>query len=110
MIGIEEDIRKQLMEEYPWYTEMTIPADTYDGQDKDVETLAIKMMLMADASVDDDTIYEMTKVFWDNLGELEDTHAIVKQMKLEEAVTDLAGIPLHDGAKKYYEEQGVLSE
>ncbi|KRG14589.1 C4-dicarboxylate ABC transporter substrate-binding protein [Virgibacillus soli] len=110
LIGIEEDIRKQLMEEYPWYTEMTIPADTYDGQDKDVETLAIKMMLMADASVDDDTIYEMTKVFWDNLGELEDTHAIVKQMKLEEAVTDLAGIPLHDGAKKYYEEQGVLSE
>ncbi|MBO0995750.1 TAXI family TRAP transporter solute-binding subunit [Bacillus sp. SD088] len=110
LIGIEEDKRKELMEEYPWYSEMTIPAGTYDGQEEDVDTLAIKMMLMADASVDDETIYEMTKSFWENIGELEDTHAIVKQMELEEAVTDLAGIPLHEGAKKYYEEQDLSIE
>lgn len=110
LIGIEEEVRKQLMEEYPWYTEMTIPADAYDDQEEDVDTLAIKMMLMADASVDDEMIYEMTKTFWENLSDLEDTHSIVKQMNVEEAVTDLAGIPLHDGAKKYYEEQGLLSE
>lgn len=110
LIGIEPEIRKQLIEEYPWYTEMTIPAGTYDGQDEDIDTLAIKMMLMADASVDDETIYEMTKVFWENLPELEKSHPIVKQMKLEEAVTDLAGIPLHEGAKKYYKEQGLVTE
>nr|WP_304215115.1 TAXI family TRAP transporter solute-binding subunit [Fredinandcohnia onubensis] len=110
LIGIEPEIRKQLMEEYPWYSEMTIPAGTYENQKEDVDTLAIKMMLIADASVDEETIYQMTKVFWENLDQLETTHAIVKQMEIENAVTELAGIPLHDGAKRYYEEKGLLEE
>lgn len=108
LIGVEQEIRQQLMEEYPWYSEMTIPAGTYENQEEDVDTLAIKMLLLADASVDDDIIYEMVKVFWENLDELESTHAIVKQMDIENAVTELAGIPLHDGAKKYYEEIDIL--
>ncbi len=108
LIGIDPDVRKALMEEYPWYSEVTIPGDTYKGQAEDVDTLAIKMMLIADASVDDDTIYEMTKTFWENLDELESSHAIVEQMDIENAVTELADIPLHDGAKQYYEEEGVL--
>jgi uncharacterized protein len=110
LIGIEPEIRKQLMEEYPWYSEMTIPAGTYENQEEDVDTLAIKMMLIADASVDEETIYQMTKVFWENLDQLETTHAIVKQMEIENAVTELAGIPLHNGAKRYYEEKGLLEE
>jgi uncharacterized protein len=108
LIGIEPEVRKQLMEEYPWYSEMTIPAGTYEGQKEDVDTLAIKMMLMADASVDEETIYQMTKVFWENLDKLESSHSIVQQMEIENAVTELAGIPLHEGAKRYYEEKGLL--
>ncbi|MEK3889713.1 TAXI family TRAP transporter solute-binding subunit [Bacillus sp. FSL K6-3431] len=110
LIGIEPEIRKQLMDKYPWYSEMTIPTGTYEKQEEDIDTLAIKMMLIADASVDDDTIYEMTKTFWENLDQLESTHAIVKQMEFENATTDLAGIPLHEGAKKYYEEKGLTME
>lgn len=110
LIGVEPEIRQQLMEEYPWYSEMTIPAGTYENQEEDVDTLAIKMMLMADASVDEETIYQMTKVFWENLDQLESTHAIVKQMEIENAVTELAGIPLHDGAKRYYEEKGLIEQ
>lgn len=110
LIGIEEDVRKDLMDEYPWYSEVTIPAGTYENQDEDVETLGIKMLLLVDASLDEDMVYEMTKVFWENLDELEEAHQIVEQIDLNEATTDLSGIPLHDGAKRYYEEEDVLVE
>ncbi|GAA0428224.1 TAXI family TRAP transporter solute-binding subunit [Lentibacillus halophilus] len=110
LIGIDKDVRTSLMDEYPWYSEVTIPAGTYDNQEKDVETLGIKMMLMTDASMDDETIYNMTKTFWENLDKLKDSHAIVEQMDIEEATTELSGVPLHDGAKKYYKEAGVLKE
>ena len=30
-------------------------------------------------------------------------------LKIEDAVTDLAGLPLHEGAIKYYKEVGVLN-
>jgi len=108
LIGIEPEVRQSLMDDYPWYSEITIPSGTYEGQTEDIDTLAIKMMLIADASVDDDTIYEMTKSFWENLEELESSHAIVKQMDIENAVTELADIPLHKGAEQYYQEKGIL--
>lgn len=110
LIGIEDDVREKLMDEYPWYADFTIPAGTYDGQDEDVDTLAIKMVLFTDASIDEDTIYELTKTFWENLDQLKDSHAIVEQMDIEEATTDLADVPLHDGAIRYYEEVGVMKE
>lgn len=78
------------------------------GRQYNANRFVLKMLLLADASVDDDIIYEMVKVFWENLDDLETTHSIVKQMDVEEAVTELAGIPLHEGAKKYYEEMGLL--
>jgi TRAP transporter TAXI family solute receptor len=110
LIGMEDEIRKSLLEQYPWYSEFTIPAGTYDNQEEDVETLGIKMLLITDASLSDDVIYELTKSFWENLEELGKTHSIVEQMDLNEAVTELAGIPLHPGAEKYYKEQNLSGE
>ena len=34
--------------------------------------------------------------------------AVTEGVELQDAVTDLAGIPLHEGARRYYEEQGLL--
>lgn len=110
LIGIEPEIRASLMEKYPWYSEFVIPAGTYDNQDEDVETLAIRMMLMVDASVDEEVVYNLVKTMWENLDELKSAHPIVEQFDVTTAATDLAGIPLHPGAEKYYKEIGVLSE
>ncbi|HLR02169.1 MAG TPA: TAXI family TRAP transporter solute-binding subunit [Virgibacillus sp.] len=108
LIDIDGDVRESLKEQYPWYTDMTIPSGTYEGQDEDVETLAIKMVIMTDASVDDDVIYDLTKTLWENVDELESAHSIAKQMDIDEATNDLADIPIHEGAKRYYEEEGIL--
>ena len=110
LIGIDEEIRELLIAEYPWYSNVTIPAGTYENQEDDIDTLGIKMLLLVDASVDDEQVYEMTKVFWENLEQLEETHPIVGQIDINEATVDLSGIPLHDGAKQYYEEENVLVE
>lgn len=110
LIGIDEEIRELLIAEYPWYSNVTIPAGTYENQEEDVDTLGIKMLLLVDASVDDEQVYEMTRVFWENLDQLEETHPIVGQIDIKEATVDLSGIPLHDGAKQYYEEENVLVE
>ncbi|WP_339226965.1 TAXI family TRAP transporter solute-binding subunit [Oceanobacillus sp. FSL K6-2867] len=110
LIGIDEEIRESLIEEYPWYSNVTIPAGTYENQEEDVDTLGIKMLLLVDASVDDEQVYEMTKVFWENLDQLEETHPIVGQIDIDEATADLSGIPLHDGAKQYYKEENVFTE
>lgn len=108
LISMDEALIKSLQAEYPWYSEFVIPAGTYAGQDEPVRTTAIKMLLLTDASLPNDVVYDLTKVFWESLDELGRAHAVMKTVTPDMAVTDLAGIPLHPGAERYYRETGLL--
>ncbi|MBR4877246.1 MAG: TAXI family TRAP transporter solute-binding subunit [Rhodocyclaceae bacterium] len=89
------------------YRPSFIPANTYDGQTEDVPTAAINNILVTNAKVPDDVAYQMTKGIFENLDKLGNSHAVAKQIRLENAVEGLP-IPLHPGAEKYYRERGVL--
>lgn len=108
LVGMEPALIKKLQAEYPWYSEFTIPAGTYDGQTAPVRTTAIKMLLLTDASMPDDLVYSLAKTLWENLGELGQAHSVMKTVTPDMAVKDLSGIPLHPGAEKYYREAGIL--
>lgn len=108
LIGMDESLINKLKEDYPWYAEYTIPAGTYDGQDEDVLTSAIKIAICTTADLDADTVYNLTKTFWENIDTLAETNSVLKGITVEDAVTDLAGLPIHEGAERYYREIGVL--
>jgi len=108
LISIDEDVIEKLTSEYPWYNKDIIPAGTYEGQTEDIVTTSIVITIFIDESVPEDTVYEMTKILWENIESLKGTHNAIKDIKIEDAVKNLADIPLHDGAAKYYKEMGVL--
>jgi len=108
LVPIDEDVIDKLVEEYPWYNKDYIPAGTYDGQDEDIMTTSIVITIVVDESVPEDAVYEMTKVLWENIDSLKSTHNALKDLTIENAVKNLAGLPIHDGAARYYKEQGVL--
>ena len=89
------------------YVATTIPAGTYQGQDKDVETAAVTNILVTHSDVTDDTAYQMTKLMFENLEELKAAHKAASDIKIEEAIKNLP-IPLHPGAEKFYKEKGLL--
>ena len=94
--------------EYPWYASTVIPAGTYAGQGEDVETSAVKLTLFITADVDEETVYQMTKVFWENWDYLTETHAALKKADPKEACNDVAGVEIHPGAARYYREIGIM--
>jgi TRAP transporter TAXI family solute receptor len=108
LLGMESGLIQKIQAEYPWYSEFVIPAGTYDNQKEDVHTTAVKMLLLTDASMPEELIYNLTKTFWENLDELGKAHAVMKTVTQDMAVSDLSGIPLHPGAEKYYREAGLL--
>ncbi|WP_320129714.1 TAXI family TRAP transporter solute-binding subunit [uncultured Sphaerochaeta sp.] len=108
LLNIDESLIAKLKEKYPWYGAYTIPAGTYPKQDSDVLTSAIKLTICTDARVDADVVYELTKTFWENFDELKATQAPLKKVNSKDAVKDLAGLPLHEGAARYYREIGLL--
>ncbi|NBK24300.1 MAG: TAXI family TRAP transporter solute-binding subunit [Spirochaetia bacterium] len=108
LLNIDENLIGKLQEKYPWYGPYTIPAGTYPGQDSDILTSAIKITVCTDARVDDDVIYDLTKSFWENFEELKATQAPLKKVNPKDAVKDLAGLPIHEGAARYYREIGLM--
>lgn len=108
LVNIGDDIISELQKDYPWYAPCTIPAGTYPNQDEDVQTSAIKMVMFCRGDLDEQTVYDLTKCFWENIDKLGQAQKNLAGLTPEAAVVDIADLPLHAGAEKYYKEIGVL--
>ena len=101
-------VPKQVVDKIgPPFTAVKIPANTYTGQEKDVPTAAVTNYLVTSTAVSDDLAYQMTKLIYESLPELANSHVAGKDIKLENA-TNGSPIPLHPGAIRYYKEKGLL--
>ena len=108
LLSIDENTIAELKAEYPWYVTYTIPAGTYPNQKEDIRTTAIKMVLFCSADLDEETVYQLTRTLWENIGELGESQSSLRGLTPQDAVRDIAGLPLHEGAQLYYREIGVL--
>lgn len=88
------------------WTRYVIPADTYPGQTKAINTIAQPNFLAVRADVDEDAVYQITKAVYENLAFLNAIHGATKAMAIEKAIAGLP-MPLHPGAAKYYQEVGI---
>jgi TRAP transporter TAXI family solute receptor len=91
----------------PPFVPVFIPANTYTGQDKDVPTAAVVNYLVTSSAVSDDLAYQMTRLVFESLPELANSHAAGKEIKLETAASG-SPVPLHPGAIRYYKEKGLI--
>jgi TRAP transporter TAXI family solute receptor len=108
ILSYDEEAIVKLQELYPWTMRYTIPAGTYDNQDYDVQTIAQQNAIVIAAEIPDDVVYELTRIMWENIDTLAklDPNTFGK-MTLAAATDDIVDIPLHPGAIRYYEEQGM---
>jgi len=89
------------------WTPYVIPAATYPGQDRDIQTVAKSNLLVARSDISDEVVYQVTKAMFENLDFLREIHDAMYETSLDRA---LVGIPmaLHPGALRYYQEVGLL--
>ena len=83
-----------------------IEAEMYPGQENAIQTISQSNFLAVRPSVDEQTVYQITKTIYENLSELQEFHNATKEMSLDKAIVGLT-TPLHPGAFKYYQEQGL---
>jgi uncharacterized protein len=91
----------------PPFVSVMIPANTYTGQDKDVPTAAVINYLVTSSAVSDDLAYRMTKLIFESLPELANSHAAGKEIRLATAALG-SPVPLHPGAIRYFREKGLI--
>lgn len=106
LIDVPAPVVKKMIKNTPYFAPLTIPAGSYKGQTNDVHTFSSPNILAVNKSLDDKTVYEMTKALFDNKKDLEVISARMAAMSTKH-VKDIK-IPLHPGALKYYKEVGAV--
>lgn len=107
----DEEVQRAI-KAVPYYVPSVIPAGTYPGVDHDTNTVAVSGMLVTNANIDEELIYQITKALWSDTARklLDNGHAKGKAITLETALDGLEGIgvPLHPGAERFYREVGMI--
>ena len=86
-----------------------IPAGIYgkgiDNQ-QDIYTLGGVVGVSVNKNMDDDTAYQLVKLFWEQAKKNSQTHPWLKHLTMAYGAGK-KGMKLHPGAAKYYQEQGI---
>lgn len=90
------------------YIQTTIPAGTYTGQTETTNTFGVKCLIIVTADMDADLVYDLCKAMNEHTEELAAGNALLKDMTDPSFLCTQMPIPLHDGAQKYYSEQGLI--
>ena len=105
ILSLDQAVIDKLCADYGYYTAFAIPADVY-GTGADANTVAVKATIVVKADLSEELVYNMTKTLFENLDVVAESHAKGKEMSLQGAI-DGVSVPLHPGAAKYFEEQGL---
>ena len=93
---------------FRYYAE--IPAGSYEGQtnESDVMSFDTAVGIGVRTDLDEETVYQVTKAFWDNIDQVTSEAPWAKALNLEFAASKRGMAELHPGAARYYREVGVL--
>ncbi|NAW33659.1 TAXI family TRAP transporter solute-binding subunit [Halomonas alimentaria] len=97
-----------IVEEFPYYSKSVIPGGLYKGNDEDVDTFGVAATFVTTAQADEDIVYQTVKAIFDNFDRFKQLHPAFENLDPEEMVSSGLSAPLHDGAARYYREQGWI--
>ncbi len=110
LVPIDGPEARHLIERYGFFSDDEIPAGVYQGI-PNIHTVSVGAQWLVAESIDDELVYEITRTLWsDNSRKLLDQgHAKGRKILLETALDGIA-VPLHEGARRFYREIGLLSD
>lgn len=106
LVDIDKEVIDAIAAEKSYYVPYVIPAGTYTGTDKDINTFKIMTEIFVNNDVPEEAVYEFVKLALENLEEYKDAHVVIKEITPEMSWKTSA--PLNPGAEKYFKEIGVM--
>ena len=108
LISLEADIMARVTAANPYYGLGIIPAGTYRGINHNVYTGGIRDILVVQRSMDDETVYQITRAIYESMAQLRLAHPSLSDMTFNNFNHSL--VPLHPGALRFYRERGIPIE
>lgn len=108
LLPMPQDLFTKIHAKYPFFIYDVIPAGTYNGVNEDVPCLSVPALIITYANADEEFVYQMTKLLNEHADEVAKIIPAGAEYKKETALSAFDHQYLHPGARKYYEEAGML--
>ncbi|MES0881962.1 TAXI family TRAP transporter solute-binding subunit [Roseibium sp. SCP14] len=109
LIGFDHETVQLLTKDVPYYLEAKIPAGLY-GQREAVSSFGGAASLVTSAMMPDEIVRTVVETIYNNFDDLKKLHPALSQLEPGDLVANGNSVPLHRGALKFYQEQGLLPE
>lgn len=111
LLPVEGALLKGMLKSNSAYFPISIEANSYDGQDKQIQTVGYTAWTIVGAHVPSDVVYEVTRLNYSPKGRkflLQVHKGWSSGFKIAPALDQMAaiGMKLHPGAARYWKEQG----
>ena len=110
LISVEGKDVDALLASNPYYSRSAIPGGMYQSNPQNITTFGVKAGLVTTASMDDETVYQLTKSVFENFDSFKTLHFVFSTLDREKMVTTGIIAPIHPGALRYYREVGLIKE
>ena len=110
LVPVVGDKVDALVADRPYYAATTIPGGMYPGNPDDIRTFGVAATLVASADTSDEAVYQVVRAVFENFDAFRRLHPALGQLSPEAMIRDGLSAPLHEGAKRYYREAGLLQD
>ena len=107
IVPVRPEVGKAISEKYLYFFPSTVKRGTYKGIDTDVPIVGFSSILATHERTNPELVYKLLKALYEHKDELVAIHKAAENLSLKTALTGI-GVPLHEGAKRYYKEVGIL--
>lgn len=108
LVSLTGPVVDKLVETYPYYAKVTIPAGLYPNNPQATDTYGVLATFVTSADVPEETVYTVVKAVFDNFEDFKKLHPAFGMLEKEDMVKNGLSAPLHPGAEKYFKEKGLL--
>ena len=104
---IKGDKINKFVKANPYFAQADVPGGLYKGNDTGTPTFGVKAVLVASTDVSDKAVYTVVKAILENFDAFKKLHPAYANIT-KESLLDGLSAPMHEGAKKYFKEAGLL--
>ena len=108
LVPIDGKERQRLIKDHRFFSTQSILSGVYTGVGR-TPSLGVRALWVTRSDMDSGLIYDITRALWNESSRklLDEGHPKAREIRVETALDGVA-IPLHPGAKRYYEEAGLI--
>lgn len=107
-IAPEAEQITRIRQRHPHLKPMSVPANTYRGQDKAIESVGLWSLILVRPDLAEETVYQLARALHQSESALAERLAQARYTTAENTVEQVEPDRLHPGAARYYREAGLL--